>query len=252
MSPATGGSEKGGAHVGGGGSRETARPSEEKAPKSKEINVDEAIKSVIDHSVQKDVLPKGSDIWEDSQRPGNSLMKIDDSQEFVIGQKTLTGKELKEKYGVKGIMYKGNEPDFSPFVDPVLGAVDVSHMPTERTGKEGTYSIACQDVIERSDGRFKTKKDVETYMKENRLTWHETADRKHILPIPTSINAGFKHTGGISKQKSIEAMSEVLYDKYGGKLKVSKESLTGEVSGDIGGIIPAYAQKKKENARKKK
>ncbi len=197
-----------------------------------EDDVSEAIKSVVDNSVMAAHLPHNG-TWENPDNPGNGMFRLDDDYIVKPGgddSKAITGAELKDKYGIEGVNYKGNDPDFTPFVDKTLGAVDVSHMPTERTGAGGSYDVAIRDIIDRSDGRFKTKSDVLDYMKENGITLHETADRKHILPIPTEINSAFSHTGGISKQQSVEAMGEVWKDKYDGKLSLSRDSMSGTVS----------------------
>lgn len=205
------------------------------------------------------MLPKNG-IWEDGDKPGNCLFILSDEAEIKYQkggkQVSVTGAEVKEMFGIQGVMYRNNEPDFTPFVDPVLGVVDVSGLPTKRDGTGGTYDVAIKSVIERSNGLFKTKKSVLEYMNRNMLTWHETADRKHIMAIPTVINTAFKHTGGISKQESIEAVSSVIKDKVGTKMRLVKTTDEYSVeSGNVNEIVDQgkqqFSQRKRENKRKR-
>ena len=90
-------------------------------------------------------------------------------------------------------------------------------------------------------------------MEEHRLTWHETSDRKHILPIPSEINAGFKHSGGISKEQSMQAVRDVFKEKFGGGGITLMPGSGRIVEGTVNsGVKEIYVQKKKENSQKSK
>lgn len=194
---------------------------------------DETLKQFLHQNVQKDRIPKNG-VWSDPDAPGNSHFTLNDDVDIRTSKggvvKTITGRQLKEKYGIDGVDYIHNEPVFTPFVDQKLGAVEVEEIPSCRDGAGGTYDIAVKTVAQRLGW---SAKEVEQYMEEHRLTWHETAGRRRILPVPTEINEAFKHTGGISKQISMEAfrdgMQELLGDGDVTVLSPSGFRLTGVV-----------------------
>lgn len=170
--------------------------------------VDSAIKSMLDKSVISDKLPSGSKGEWISGEKGNGVYKLDPNAVFTCGKVTMTGAEIGEKYG-DCVEYKGNEPDFSNVAvnNEFVSTVNVTRMPTNR--KE-SYRIAEEECAKRSG---KSISEVRRYMSENNLTWHETADRKSIMAVPSIINAAFDHTGGISKEQSFETVSQVMEKK---------------------------------------
>ena len=69
-------------------------------------------------------------------------------------------------------------------------------------------------------------------MSDNELTWHECADRHTIRAIPTRINSAYKHSGGISMEKSVESMRATFKDQFGTtNFSLQRESPTGTVTG---------------------
>ena len=64
-----------------------------------------------------------------------------------------------------------------------------------------------------------------------------------VRAVPAEINAAFKHTGGISIEKSLRAMEEEIQDRYG-KIKLEKKSLSGTVSSEEVGIAADYMRGK--------
>lgn len=171
----------------------------------------------VDQNVTKARLPQSNGRWSDPQKPGDSMWIPDDDATFTYKQGgkeiTMTYGELKRKYNIKGIEYRNNDPVFNTpqIADQKIGAVEFDRMPTKRQGKGGSYEKFYQEADERLGG------DSKDYLEENGLTIHESADRKTVVAIPTEINAAFAHTGGISEQKSVEAVSEAWDEMSGGR-----------------------------------
>lgn len=195
-------------------------------------DVSQEIRSVADLNVTTPILPISGGHWSDSNAIGDSIWIPDDAAE-VKWQKggewhSISGAELKEMYGIEGIEYHGNEPDFSELEDVQLGHAELEEFSTERLGSEGTYELSVYQTAKKLGW---SEDEVRQYMDDHGLTWHECGDRKTVRAIPTEINAAFKHTGGISIEKSIEAVSDAINDQYG-NIKLEKKSLVGTVNND--------------------
>lgn len=178
-----------------------------------EIDVSQEIKSIMDENLQKLITPQAHGHW--TGEPGNSEFVLDD--DFVptgngVNPEGLTMRQIKDKHKFEGIYYKGKEPDFTAFVDSDIGAIELETFSTERTGKGGTYDLATEKAAKQCG---MTPQEIEDMMQSRGLTWHECGDRKTLLPIPTEINAAFKHTGGISIEKNMSAFRDYLADQYG-------------------------------------
>lgn len=131
-----------------------------------------------------------------------------------------------DKYGQKKVKYSDGIPDFSPFSE---STVKIDKMSGSRTStktkivdknnafgraekyhykiKEGNYKQA--DIItakawteSKREGRSWNSHDVESYRKQNDLTWHECNDRKTMMLVPTKINSEFTHLGGTSEAQT--------------------------------------------------
>lgn len=181
--------------------------------KMNSTDVFQEIKSIVDENIQPLTLPKSHGHW--SGEIGNSEFIMDD--DYIpsgrgINSEGLTMQQIKEKYDFDGIEYINKEPDFSRFADKDIGAITVDEFSSERQGEGGTYTLAASKAAEQLNI---TSSEVEKMMKERGLTWHECGDRKTILPIPSEINAAYKHSGGISIDKNINAFSDYLDDTYG-------------------------------------
>ena len=177
-------------------------------------SVDSAMKRVLDSSVRTDHLPsENNGDWVSGTR-GNGKFVLHDNAVIMVKEGVyVTGKMLKEKYGFDGVAYKDNDPDFKPYAvsNDTVTTVPVDKMPTNRNESYRLAEKYCSEKfgISRKQGR--------QYMEENNLTWHETPDRKSIMPIPTEINAAYKHTGGISKQQSFEKLARSVNETCGGR-----------------------------------
>lgn len=178
------------------------------------------LKDIVAQNVTTPNLPQKG-IW--NGKPGNSDFIINDDAVVVYeknGYHKYSGVELKqwmyENYGVSQVTYNHCEPDFLPFADKYVGQIYIEKMPTERTGKGGTFDLAEQEFAKR---RNLTVAEVKAYMLQNELTWHECADTHTILAVPTRIHKAFSHLGGVSVQKSIESIRKTLSRRYdGGRL----------------------------------
>lgn len=208
------------------------------------------VRDVVEQNVTVSTLPKTGGHWLDEATPGDTKWILDDDIEITwrkAGEThVLSGKELKEKYDIDGVNYIGKEPDFVPFEDEILGHVELENFMPQRMGKEGTYANATQLVAENLGWQ---PSDVDRYMEEHGLTWHECGNRRTVRAIPTEINAAFKHTGGIGIEKSFGAMSKELHDRYG-DMNLKRDSYTGTASMDeineaIEGIQRTYKTRKR-------
>ena len=195
-----------------------------------DISASNVIKDLADQNVTKSVLPKQGS-WSDETKAGNCEFILSDDAKVTWnknGHHECTGKELKEwmksNYETDTVTYDHKEPDFKPFADPMIGEITVDKMSTERGGGEGTFDYAIRVTAEKNN---MTKEEVKKYMSEHELTWHECADRHTILAVPTRINSTFKHSGGISVQKSIEAMVATIAAKHGKKWVLNKDKFRG-------------------------
>ena len=68
-------------------------------------------------------------------------------------------------------------------------------------------------------------------MKNNNLTWHECGDCKTVRAVPTVINSAFKHTGGISIERSKVAIAQTISGKYG-DINLHHEGIQGKVKNE--------------------
>lgn len=167
------------------------------------------------------------------EHPGNSAFELDDDAVITYRNKSeqqyasISGAELKEwmkeKYGRTSVNYEGNEPDFAPFEDQILGHAELENFSIHREQKEGTFSQA-KEAVSRRTGM--STAEIDQYMRENNLTWHECGDCKTVRAVPTVINTAFKHTGGISIEKSKVAIAEEIHSDYG-QVKLQRDSLEG-------------------------
>ena len=193
-----------------------------------QIDVSQEIRSLVEQNVLDSVLPKTGGHW--SGDAGNSEWIIDDDYEIRWGKgegrKSISGRELKEKYGISGIEYHNNEPVFDSIEDNLIGHVELNNFSEKRLGNGGTYDLSTKAAASNLNC---DETDIKTYMDERELTWHERGDRKTVQAVPEEINAAFKHTGGIGIEKSFSAISKSLDDRYG-ELILDRDGIRGGVN----------------------
>ena len=167
------------------------------------------IRSLIQKNYKSDVLPKKGGQWTGER--GNSNFIPDDYYVFNIKntQKTITGRELKQKYSFSHISYHCGEPDFSQFADKKIGIIRLGSIPNKRSGSSGSYKSAAMSIL----NIFGSVSATIQYMKKNELTWHECSDGT-IIAIPTIINSIFCHSGGIYISKGVSSISKNLHQRY--------------------------------------
>lgn len=200
---------------------------------NEKTDISQEIKSIAFENVSAAKIPRTKGQWTNSEKPGDSEFVLDDEADFVYNNKKsgkkvhISGKEIKEKmlssYGTDRVHYNRNEPDFSPFADVNVGIIEIENFPSHRTGIDGTYNCARKITADRMGC---TLKQVDEYMTQNGLSWHECGDRRTIIAIPSLINEVFVHTGGIGVGKSFEAVARGIAEQWGQiKLIKKKECL---------------------------
>ena len=173
------------------------------------------VKSFVDQNVNPLVLPNSKGHWEGEI--GNSKW-IPDDDALISWKKggvehTKRYADVLEEYKTDGVVYNNKEPDFSVFEDAFIGHVTIDSFSGKRTGNNGTYMMAnkaAAELLSKKTGESWSEKQVRDYMNDHGLTWHECSDRRTVRAIPTEINAGFKHTGGIGVQSSVAAAATVM------------------------------------------
>ncbi len=108
-----------------------------------------------------------------------------------------------ENYTVKvgGIEYKNAMLDFSKVSEAEF---NLSNMTSNRSKN---FKAADEMLVDEwnkvaKDGKNNwTVKDVRDWRTSNKFTWHELNDGITIQLVPTEINSGFGHLGGISELK---------------------------------------------------
>ena len=219
----------------------------------------EIIKDFVDQNVTPSMLPKRNGQWEGEE--GNSKW-IPDEDALVTWRKggethTEAYRDIMDRYGFDGIDYFNKEPNFKPYEDPFIQHVELESFSGERTGSGGTYTMAGEAAAKRlsqETGEEWTPQRVQDYMSAHGLTWHECADRKTVRAIPTEINAAFKHSGGISAERSVSAAAESLDDRYGFKngYSLSREMPNGELSVEKDEMDTAIQASQEEFRNKKR
>ena len=219
----------------------------------------EIIKDFVDQNVTPSVLPKRNGHWEGEE--GNSKW-IPDGDASVTWRKsgithTKTYRDIIDRYGSDGIEYINKEPDFEPYEDSFIQHAELEHFSDERTGSDGTYTMASKAVAERlsqETGEKWTTQRVQEYMITHGLTWHECADRKTVRAVPAEINAAFKHSGGISVEKSLSAAAESLDERFGlgAGYSLSRETPSRELTIEDKDEMNAAIQACKDEFRNKK
>lgn len=153
-------------------------------------------------------------------------------------------KKVLREFGLKGVEYHNNQPDFHPFTyirtpwGLACTEVTIGYMGTERLNKNvytstgavaytelGNFAQAdialCLSLNRQFPSANITIADVRKFRKENRLTWHECADLKTMQLIPTAIHDSCKHIGAIGILKYGQRLSMVDYDSVSYKSGIS-------------------------------
>lgn len=249
-----------------------------------QFETDDIIRDLLDQNVSEQrLLSDRKAEWSDSDNKGNSDCIIKDDAEFNVKYKSLqdqityTGAEfkehMKEKYGIDYVSYSHKEPDFAPFeqtfdkekLEEFLSAkygeavtldnIPEGHLTLECMGTDraDTYGKAYDYCIDVLGGKV-TKKDLQEFMSENDLTWHECGDRKTIRLVPSEINQVFTHTGGIGIEKDFESLQAELLDLSGKNdgenrsMVLQRDVMEGETQGLEDAIEWRYEKNKERKS----
>lgn len=124
--------------------------------------------------------------------------------EYIYDQNT-TIKVGNTTYEIKAgtkVTYKNAVPDFSPFQK---AQVNITGMSDSRYSnfKKADEALAKYWSEIKYDGKTWTTADVTAYRESNGLTWHEMNNMQSMQLVPTEINAGFGHLGGVGEYNAM-------------------------------------------------
>lgn len=118
-------------------------------------------------------------------------------------------KEILEKYGLDGIVYKDGIPDFSEVSECT---VEIDNMTDNRADNFSQCDAKCAEQWNK-EGKFGktdwTVRDVANWRKENGYSWHERNDMKTCDLVPTKINDYFGHLGGVSECRKRDSENDI-------------------------------------------
>lgn len=165
------------------------------------------------------------------------------NSEFVPNSPNV--REHLAEYGLTGIEYRNDEPDFSVIASKqeIYGhkidtTVEISNMTGHRRNlslDDGTKRSDAHDKGDLDLGNFEkadnaladklteayrndgvyitfTGKDIQEYRENNNLTWHECIDMSHMQLIPTDIHKACPHTGGTALAKYLQEYGNYEYE----------------------------------------
>lgn len=169
----------------------------------------------------KIILPKTNGVWEDKSKRGECTWYPglpDDANPETKPSKSnpegLTWKEIKEKYGFEGIVFKNKEPNFRPLSRGHVVFAEGQYSSNRRKN----FKVADMKMAEQLNDKYRrkygkdrdplyTRTDVKKWRKENGYTWHEERNCVDIQKIPSIINNNVPHSGGIAAKSALEKQS---------------------------------------------
>ena len=129
----------------------------------------------------------------------------DRGESEYVYDKTTTIKIGNETYEIKAgtkVTYKNGVPDFSPFQE---AQVKIPNMTKSRSSnfRQADEALAEYWTRIKHNGQNWTARDVEAYRTSKGLTWHEMNNMESMQLIPTEVNGGFGHLGGVGEYKAM-------------------------------------------------
>lgn len=140
-------------------------------------------------------LPRNGGKW--SGVPGNSEWKPD--PDTIPGDRNGTNpegkswQEILESYNIDGISFENGRPDFSELSK---GNVEIDEFSDNR---RKNFVQADEKLAEQKGCQ---PGEVRQWRIENQYTWHEDADCKTMLKVPSEVHGNIPHAGGISEMKN--------------------------------------------------
>lgn len=100
------------------------------------------------------------------------------------------------------VTYRNCVPDFSPFKE---AEVTIPSMTNSRAHNFNQADKALAELWTRTqhNGRSWTARQIEEYRTSNGFTWHEMNNMKSMQLVPTEVNAGFGHLGGVAEYNAM-------------------------------------------------
>lgn len=114
---------------------------------------------------------------------------------------------------VEKITYKNGLPDFSKYK---IAEVKISGMTTERYGSDGNFQKANIELAKqwsetKYQGKTWTLAEVQDYVENHGLIWHEMSNMQYMQLVPEEIHSKFTHFGGVVECKRMKGQKDI-YD----------------------------------------
>lgn len=100
------------------------------------------------------------------------------------------------------VTYRNCVPDFSPYQE---AQVTIPSMTNSRSHNFNQADKALAELWTKNqyNGRSWTAQQVKAYRTSNGLTWHEMNNMESMQLVPTEVNAGFGHLGGVAEYNAM-------------------------------------------------
>ena len=100
------------------------------------------------------------------------------------------------------VTYQNAVPDFSPFQK---AQVRIPSMTDNRTSNfnQADEALAEYWTSIRHNNKTWTAREIKEYRTSNGLTWHEMNNMESMQLVPTEVNAGFGHLGGVGEYNAM-------------------------------------------------
>lgn len=137
--------------------------------------------------------PKDDEFGHWSGDRGESNYVYDKSKTIKISEDRYVTVEAGTK-----VTYRNGVPDFSSFQE---AQVRIPSMTNNRAKnfKQADEALADYWTKTKHNKQTWTARDVETYRSSKGLTWHEMNNMESMQLVPTEVNAGFGHLGGVGE-----------------------------------------------------
>lgn len=141
--------------------------------------------------------PKNDEFGHWSGKRGESDYIYDKSKTIRISE----DRYVTVKAGTK-VTYRNGVPDFAPFQK---AQVKIPRMTDNRTRNfnQADEVLAKYWTKIKHNSQTWTADDVKAYRTSNGLTWHEMNNMESMQLVPTEVNAGFGHLGGVGEYNAM-------------------------------------------------
>ena len=125
--------------------------------------------------------------------------------DFILDEPII----CKDGTKVTKVTYKNAVPDFSPYQKAqVKIQMTNERYSIKNKGIVGNFEKADQALAEywtktKYNGKTWSARDIETYRKNNNLTWHEMSNMESMQLVPYEVNQTFTHYGGVAEYNAM-------------------------------------------------